>query len=170
MIITLVTVAHVFIAIVLVLLILLQQGKGADTGAVFGGGGNTVFGATGADNLLTRVTTVFAICFMATSVTLAIESKNSVTTTESVFDSIPDAPVTAPVTAPATTPVADTPATEQSTDASTPAAKVEDTAEASTQEAIETVEEAAAIADPSLETEQAEAPAEAAETTTEEAK
>lgn len=69
---TLVTVVHCFfVCPMLIIIVLLQQGKGADMGATFGGGSNTVFGASGADNLLTRVTTVLAVVFMCTSLYLA---------------------------------------------------------------------------------------------------
>jgi preprotein translocase subunit SecG len=62
---------HVLLAIVLVILVLLQQGKGADVGAVMGSGGaNTVFGVGGASSLLVRMTTFIAIAFMLTSVGL----------------------------------------------------------------------------------------------------
>ena len=62
---------HVLLAIVLVILVLLQQGKGADAGAVMGGGGaGTVFGVGGASSLLVRATTFIAIAFMLTSVGL----------------------------------------------------------------------------------------------------
>lgn len=51
---------------------LLQRGKGADAGAVFGGGGSsTVFGSRGAGNFLTKITTGSAILFMVTSMSLA---------------------------------------------------------------------------------------------------
>ncbi|WP_026106282.1 preprotein translocase subunit SecG [Vreelandella jeotgali] len=63
---------HVVLAIALVALILLQQGKGADAGASFGGGASqTVFGAQGSGNFLARFTGVLAACFFATSLTLA---------------------------------------------------------------------------------------------------
>lgn len=64
---------HVIIAVVLVVLVLLQQGKGADMGAAFGSGASsTVFGSRGAGSFLTRVTTGLAITFFATSLVLAI--------------------------------------------------------------------------------------------------
>jgi len=63
---------HVVLAIALVALILLQQGKGADAGASFGGGGSqTVFGAQGSGNFLARFTGVLAASFFVTSLTLA---------------------------------------------------------------------------------------------------
>lgn len=62
---------HVFLAVTLVVLVLLQQGKGADAGAIMGAGGaNTVFGVGGASSLLVRATTFIAVMFMLTSVGL----------------------------------------------------------------------------------------------------
>ena len=64
-------VLHVIVAVGLVALVLLQQGKGADAGAAFGGGASgTVFGAQGAASFLTRSTAVLAILFFITSLTL----------------------------------------------------------------------------------------------------
>lgn len=82
---TLITSVHLFICILLIILVLLQQGKGADAGATFGGGGNTMFGAAGADNFLTRFTTVLACCFMLTSVFLGLDSQSSSTSTGNLF-------------------------------------------------------------------------------------
>ena len=62
---------HVLLAIVLVILVLLQQGKGADAGAIMGAGGaNTVFGVGGASSLIVKLTTFIALAFMLTSVGL----------------------------------------------------------------------------------------------------
>lgn len=61
---------HVLLAVVLVGLVLLQQGKGADVGAVMTGGANSLFGVGGASSLLVRLTTLIAILFMLTSVAL----------------------------------------------------------------------------------------------------
>jgi preprotein translocase subunit SecG len=61
---------HIVLAVILVALVLLQQGKGADIGAVIGGGANSLFGVGGASSLLVRTTTLIAICFMLTSVLL----------------------------------------------------------------------------------------------------
>ncbi len=67
-----ITVLHVLVCFVLIIVVLLQRGKGAEVGAVFGGGGgNTMFGARGAGNFLTRLTTASAVIFMFTSLTLA---------------------------------------------------------------------------------------------------
>ena len=86
---TLVTASHFIICIFLIIIVLLQQGKGADIGATFGGGGNTLFGASGADNLLTKVTTALAILFMCTSVFLAAHGKNAFQSEGGLIDSLP---------------------------------------------------------------------------------
>lgn len=65
-------VVHIIVAGILVGMIMLQQGKGADAGAAFGGGGsNTVFGARGSANFLSRTTAILAVIFFATSLSLA---------------------------------------------------------------------------------------------------
>ena len=62
---------HVLACLFLIVVVLLQTGKGADMGAVFGGGSQTLFGAGGAGNLLTKLTTGTAIAFMLTSLILS---------------------------------------------------------------------------------------------------
>ncbi len=65
-------VVHLFLAIALVGLILIQHGKGADMGAAFGAGSSSsVFGSRGAANFLSRSTAVLATLFFVTSLTLA---------------------------------------------------------------------------------------------------
>src|SRR6476659_5825222 len=66
-----VPVIHVFACLFLFVVVLLQTGKGADMGAVFGGGSQTLFGSGGAGNLLTKLTTGTAIAFMITSLILS---------------------------------------------------------------------------------------------------
>jgi len=74
---TIIVVVHVTVAIGIVGLVLLQQGKGADAGASFGGGASqTVFGASGTGNFLVRATTVGATIFFITSLSLAVFAKN----------------------------------------------------------------------------------------------
>ncbi|RMH40301.1 MAG: preprotein translocase subunit SecG, partial [Deltaproteobacteria bacterium] len=69
---TLVTVIHVLVCLFLILVVLLQAGKGGGMGIAFGGaGGSTVFGGSGAGNFLTKLTVVSAFLFMLTSITLA---------------------------------------------------------------------------------------------------
>ena len=65
-------VLHVLVCVFLVAVVLLQRGKGAEIGAVFGAGASsTVFGSRGAGNFLTKLTTGAAIVFMITSLSLA---------------------------------------------------------------------------------------------------
>ena len=61
---------HLVLCVSLVILVLLQQGKGANMGAAFGGNSQTVFGAAGAATMLTKVTTGMAVAFMVTSILL----------------------------------------------------------------------------------------------------
>lgn len=68
---TFVLVVHVIVCIAMILIILLQSGKGADIGAAFGGGSSqTVFGSSGAGTLLSKVTIAAAVIFMSTSIVL----------------------------------------------------------------------------------------------------
>jgi preprotein translocase subunit SecG len=74
---SIVIVIHVVAALAIIGLILIQQGKGADAGASFGAGASqTVFGASGSGNALTRGTAIFATVFFATSFGLAIFAKD----------------------------------------------------------------------------------------------
>ncbi len=74
---TLVLVSHILIALAIIGLILLQQGKGAAAGASFGGGASqTVFGSEGGGGFLTKATAVLAFLFFVTSFSLAIFAKN----------------------------------------------------------------------------------------------
>jgi preprotein translocase subunit SecG len=71
--ITILTIFHVIVCIFLILVVLLQQGKGADWAGAFGGGGTqTAFGARGAGTVLSKATTAAAIIFMITSLALTI--------------------------------------------------------------------------------------------------
>ncbi len=94
---TLVLVIHVIVCIALILIILLQTGKGADIGAAFGGGSsNTVFGSSGASTFLSKVTVGAAVIFMITSIFLTYFSGRAATVTERSIMSDQAAPV-APV-------------------------------------------------------------------------
>ncbi len=67
-----ITALHVIVCIFLVAVVLLQRGKGAQVGAVFGGGaGATMFGSRGAGNFLTKLTTGAAVVYMVTSLSLS---------------------------------------------------------------------------------------------------
>ena len=79
---TAVTAVHVVTCFLLVIIVLLQTGKGADMGAVFGGGSSsTIFGSGGAGNLLTKLTTGAAVVFMLTSLFLAYSASHRGPTT-----------------------------------------------------------------------------------------
>ena len=82
---------HIAVCIALIMIVLLQTGKGADMGAAFGGGSSqTLFGSTGASTFLSKATTAAAIIFMVTSLGLAYLSSHR--TGESIVTSTP-APV-----------------------------------------------------------------------------
>lgn len=72
---TALVILHIIVAFIMVSVILLQSGKGADIGAAFGGSSQTVFGARGASTMLSKLTAITATIFMVTSLTLAILSK-----------------------------------------------------------------------------------------------
>ena len=82
-------VVHVFIAVAIIGLILLQQGKGADAGAAFGSGASgTVFGARGSASFLSRATAVLATLFFITSLSLAYLASSSAKSTASVLEKV----------------------------------------------------------------------------------
>src|SRR5713101_5630586 len=111
---TILLIIHVLACIFLVTVVLLQQGKGADVGAVFGGSSQTLFGSSGAGNFLTKLTSATAIVFMLTSLTLTYGAAKQ--TTRSIFDS---APKSAPA---ATTPAGEATLTAPAAPAPAPAA------------------------------------------------
>ncbi len=77
---SLIVIAHIVIAVGIIALVLIQQGKGAEAGASFGGGASqTVFGSSGSGNFLTKATSFFAIIFFATSFALAYFAKEKAT-------------------------------------------------------------------------------------------
>jgi len=97
-----VLVVHIFTCLFLVGVVLLQQGKGQDLASAFGGGvTQTAFGPRGSANVLSRMTTILAIAFMATSLSLSIIPKKG-------GSFLKDLPAAAP--APVTTPASDAPA------------------------------------------------------------
>ncbi|HEY1773542.1 MAG TPA: preprotein translocase subunit SecG [Gammaproteobacteria bacterium] len=94
---TILTIALVFDAILLIGLILLQQGKGADAGAAFGSGASgTVFGAGGSANFLSHTTGILATLFFALALTMAYVARHSTASTNSVIDSVTQPAATQP--------------------------------------------------------------------------
>lgn len=80
---------HYLICAFLIIVILLQAGKGADIGAVFGGGSQTVFGSRGPATFLSKMTAGVAIAFIVTSIWLAQISKTRSVSSASVIDKTP---------------------------------------------------------------------------------
>ena len=81
----LLTILHIFVAVILILLVLVQDSKGA-MGSAFGGGrSNTLFGATGADNVLTKTTKGVVVLFALTCILL---TRLSAEKSESVLDEV----------------------------------------------------------------------------------
>ena len=84
-----VIVLHVLVALVIIGLVLLQHGKGADMGSGFGGGASgSLFGATGSANFLSRATAVLATLFFLTSLGLAYLATNKPRTGGGVLDAV----------------------------------------------------------------------------------
>ena len=86
-----ITVLHIVLSVFLIGVILLQPGKGGDVGSAFGGGGmggGAMFGARGPASLLSRATTVVAIMFMFTSITLSMYSSKELLEGASVEDEL----------------------------------------------------------------------------------
>ena len=100
--ITTITVIHLLVCIVLILVVLLQTGKGSEMGAVFGGSSQTVFGSTGAAPFLSKLTTGVAIVFMLTSLVLATLGARP---ESSLMDDEPAAPLSIPPAAVPETPL-----------------------------------------------------------------
>jgi len=93
---------HVMACLFLIVVVLLQTGKGADMGAVFGGGSQTLFGSSGAGNFLTKLTTGIAILFMLTSLVLTYGRSRSAA--DNLLQRLPDTPAAAPADEAATPP------------------------------------------------------------------
>ncbi len=76
------SILHLLVTLGLILIVLLQSGKGADIGAAFGGGSSqTVFGGRGAATFLSKLTSALAILFMLTSLTLTLLASQRGTST-----------------------------------------------------------------------------------------
>jgi preprotein translocase subunit SecG len=85
---------HVVISVFLILVVLVQQGRGADLAGAFGGGGSqTAFGARGATTLLHKLTTAFFILFVLTSMALAVVQARPRSSVMSGTKAAPTAPV-----------------------------------------------------------------------------
>ena len=100
---------HVIVSAILIGMVLLQKGKGADIGAAFGGASQTVFGPRGAQSFLAKLTAASAILFMFTSLGLALTSSHMSSVMEGVKQeqtqqTAPAVPLAPPAQAPAPMP------------------------------------------------------------------
>jgi preprotein translocase subunit SecG len=75
-----ITLLHVLVCFALILIVLLQAGKGAEMGAAFGGSSQTIFGSSGAMGFLSKLTTIAAIIFMITSLLLTFSTTKQAST------------------------------------------------------------------------------------------
>ena len=96
-----ITIIHILVCFALILIVLLQAGKGAEMGAAFGGASQTLFGSAGAMGFMTKLTTVAAIVFMTTSLLLAFSSTRRASSVmqerPAQTTTVPEAPSSAPV-------------------------------------------------------------------------
>jgi preprotein translocase subunit SecG len=99
---------HVIVSAILISMVLLQKGKGADIGAAFGGASQTVFGPRGAQSFMSKLTTGAAVLFMLTSLGLAITTAKKSSVMEGVrqeqTQQAPVMPLAPPTQAPAPAP------------------------------------------------------------------
>src|SRR5947207_5039851 len=100
----LLTIVHVIVCLFLIVVVLLQSGKAADLAGAFGGmGSQTAFGPRGSATLLSKATTISAVLFMITSLSLSILATRNAGLGTSVLESAPKTSV--PKSAPAPAPV-----------------------------------------------------------------
>ncbi len=92
---TILLIVHVIVSLALILIVLLQTGKGAEMGASFGGSNQTVFGSRGSATFMSKITTGAAILFMVTSLSLAYLSSQR--RTSIMKDTVTPVNVEAPV-------------------------------------------------------------------------
>ena len=84
---TVVIVLHVVVSLALILIVLLQTGRGAEMGAAFGGASQTLFGGTGGTTFMSKLTTVAAVVFMITCLGLTYFS--STPSKKSIMENVP---------------------------------------------------------------------------------
>jgi preprotein translocase subunit SecG len=113
---------HVLLALMIIALVLLQRGKGAEAGAGFGSGASgTVFGARGTSTLFSKLTAVFAGLFFVTSLTLAYLGAHAPVAPTSVLERAAQAAAAAPSKAPPPAPTPTPPPATQSAPVPAPA-------------------------------------------------
>ncbi|OTP91298.1 preprotein translocase subunit SecG [Gilliamella apicola] len=102
-------ISYLIIALAIIVLVLIQRGKGADMGSSFGAGASaTLFGSSGSGNFLTRTTTLLGILFFVISIILSNLGSRAHITSTGEFDNLEDtAPVTTQQSESSITPTAD---------------------------------------------------------------
>ncbi|MDB9996756.1 preprotein translocase subunit SecG [Gammaproteobacteria bacterium] len=86
---TFITVVSIILSVTIIILVMLQQGKGSDMGAAFGGGSsNSVFGATGPAGFLGKLTYILVALWMVLVLSLAFILKSQ--NTEEIFNALPE--------------------------------------------------------------------------------
>lgn len=126
---TILVIVHLFLAIGLIGLILIQHGKGADAGAAFGSGASaTVFGASGSANFLSRATGVLALAFFVTSLALAWFAMNTAKDAGLMIGEAPVAPAEVTIEQPvaATSDIPQVPETAAPAESDVPPVPVEE--------------------------------------------
>ena len=97
---TVLIILHILVSFVLILIVLLQAGKGANMGAAFGGSSQTVFGSSGAGTFLGKLTAGVAIVFMLTSLILTYMANHRSSSSLTSQQKPPVADQTVPVSSP----------------------------------------------------------------------
>ena len=87
----LITAIHIIVCVTLILIVLLQRGKGADMGSAFGGSSQTVFGSAGATPVMGKITAAAAVIFMLTCLSLAYIHGKGIST--SIMEGVSSTPV-----------------------------------------------------------------------------
>src|SRR5271169_3716175 len=102
---TLLLIVHVIVCVFLIIVVLLQSGKAADLAGAFGGmGSQTAFGPRGSATLLSKATTISAVLFMCTSLSLSILATRSAGLGTTVLEDVKTAPAKSQPAAPGPVP------------------------------------------------------------------
>jgi preprotein translocase subunit SecG len=118
---TILVIIHVLVCLFLITIVLLQHGKGADVGATFGGSSQSLFGTEGPVPLMNKITTLVAVVFMLTSISLAYISANKSTQTVMEDVQVEQVPQLPPLELPDKNAPLTIPAPEKTTEAPEPA-------------------------------------------------
>src|SRR5438128_12541851 len=107
---TLLTIVHVLVCLFLIVVVLLQSGKAADLAGAFGGmGSQTAFGPRGSATLLSKATTISAVVFMITSLSLSIMATRNAGLGATVLEGAPTKSAPKPAQRPTSIPITVTP-------------------------------------------------------------